>query len=98
MLRDDLKRYNLGLEHFARLVGVSKYSVLKYEKDEDSLRYDIRVKIERAIEVIRDNDLVAPKWVGKPFDPYWEGLELEKYYREVAKYDSTAIRLMEKVR
>lgn len=66
-------RYNLGKERFARLFGAGKGSILKYEKNDPTLRPQTKERIEKAIRVIEKYNLVHPE-VRHNFEPVFMGL------------------------
>ena len=71
-LREFLKEYNLGLPHFAQLIGVSVKSLIKYEKCDETLTDKPVKKIERGLRLLVDHNLVAPKCeLGSPRDRFW---------------------------
>lgn len=67
-LKDFYERFNIGRTQFARLVEVSKTALLHYEEAYeqsidtfDHMQPKVVWKIERAIYLIEDRELVRPK-------------------------------------
>ena len=59
------KKYNMGRERFASVIGVGKGSLIKYENDDPTLRKSTKQKIEKSVRVIVKYNLIYPRpWRG----------------------------------
>lgn len=93
-----LRNYNLGLEHFSRLIGAGKSSLVKYEKGDLTLSNKTKAKIELGLHTLEKYDLIAPKYdYSKSFN-YWFIVKRHKYdhYKDVQNYDKHFKELFEK--
>lgn len=87
--------YNLGKERFAQLFGAGKGSIIKYEKDDPTLRPQTKERIEKAIRVIEKYNLVHPE-VRHNFNPVFIGLYRQWNKEEHDKYAAKFKELYEK--
>lgn len=86
--------YNLCKERFASVCGVSKQSILKYEKDDISLRNDTKHKIEKTIRVIEKYKLKHPQ-IDHNFSSFMCGFSYQYNIRRHEKYKTKVRTLCE---
>lgn len=59
-MRELLNSHNMGISTLAKLIGVSRNSILRYEDDPKRCVGMTRRKIELALEMIREENWVRP--------------------------------------
>lgn len=59
-LREFLGEHNMGITTLAKLIGVSRNSILRYEDNPKRCVGMTRIKIEVALEMIREENWVRP--------------------------------------
>lgn len=59
-LREFLGEHNMGISTLAKLIRVSRNSILRFEDDPERCVNKTRMKIELALEMIREENWVRP--------------------------------------
>lgn len=91
-LRELLREYNLGREHFAKLIGAGTKTVIKYEQGDETLTKKSREKIELGVLILQKYDLKAPVWEGGfggpgGYDYILYNMKRRHHMNEVKEYD-----------
>ena len=87
-LREFLKDHNLSITRLAKLIGVRRETVVRYDNDPERCTAGTRVKIETALKMILEEGWTRPvldkHWVIDPHEDF--GLR-EKHLREVVRFE-----------
>ena len=63
-LRKILNEHKLAFERFAEVTNISIKTLRKYENDDESLKVSSRTKIETALNILDNCDIVWPEQYG----------------------------------
>lgn len=81
------KHHHIGKQRIAPLAKTSTRSFAKYLNGDPSLREDAKARVERAIQVIVDNDIVWPRPADELSPGHPWSFELRAYRDKCSKCD-----------
>lgn len=88
-MKEFYEKYNLNKYNFAEMAHVGTRTLIKYS-EQKPIRGSARLKIEKAIRVVEENDLVRPRYdygkgIGSMFYKTEFYIENEAYFKRFEK-------------